>query len=152
HQTIGASGYLSALCGAGTTVVALQNGVEHRQRLEPLIGGAGVRAEVLPAIVWVSAEGIGPGVVRVRTDVVPRFQVPAGAAADGLVELLAGGMVGVEPVGDFTTAVWRKLTTNAVSGLMAVTGRRSGIYQQDDVFELARRLAEECFAVARAEG
>jgi len=150
HQTEGAGTFLSALCGPGTRVAVLQNGVEHRQRVEPLVVASG--AEVLPVIVWISAEQTEPGVVRVRGEVTPRLQVPAGTLGQEFGDLLRGGPIAVEPVEDFTTAVWMKLTTNAIGGLMAATGRRASVFQRDDVDALARELARECLAVARAEG
>jgi 2-dehydropantoate 2-reductase len=148
YQTPGTSDYLSALCDASTTVVALQNGVEHRQRVDPLAGGA----DVLPAIVWISAEPTAPGEVTVRPDIAPLLQVPSGEPGKRFAELMNGGWVRVELVDDFTTAMWRKLTTNAVGGLMAITARRAAIFQREDIVDLARRLARECLTVARAEG
>ena len=35
---------------------------------------------------------------------------------------------------------------------MAITARRAAIFQREDIVDLARRLACECLAVARAEG
>src|SRR5688572_13561187 len=48
HQTVGAAGWLRALCAPGSVVVVLQNGVEHRALVAPIAGPA----TVLPAIVW----------------------------------------------------------------------------------------------------
>ncbi|ACU69767.1 2-dehydropantoate 2-reductase [Catenulispora acidiphila DSM 44928] len=149
HQTDGAAGYLDALCKPSTTVVALQNGVEHVERVAPYVNDA----QVLPAIVWISAEPTGPGEVTVRNNISSLLQVPAGPAGEEFARLLEGASaVEVELVSDFTTAAWRKLTTNAIAGVMAVTGRRAAIYQRPDVRELALALAQETLAVARAEG
>jgi 2-dehydropantoate 2-reductase len=41
---------------------------------------------------------------------------------------------------------------NAVSGVMALAGRPAEIFALDDVREIARAMAYECAAVARAEG
>ena len=49
-------------------------------------------------------------------------------------------------------AAWHKLLTNAVSGLMVLTMRRSGMFRRDDVLKLSRAYLEECLALARAEG
>ena len=146
HQTAGAAAWLSALCGPGTTVVVLQNGVEQRELAGPLIGDA----TLLPAIVWCPAEVVAPGRVRVNGE--ERLQVPAGAAGSALAALLVGSRAVVEPVDDFLTEAWRKLVVNAVAGLMALTGRRMAMFARSDVRVLTRRLAEECVAVARAEG
>jgi 2-dehydropantoate 2-reductase len=42
--------------------------------------------------------------------------------------------------------------TNAVVGLMALTGRRSGMFGRGEIAELSRRYVAEGLAVARAEG
>lgn len=146
HQTAGARAWLDVLCGPDSVVVVLQNGVEHQQRVGPLANGA----TVLPAIVWCPAEASVLGRVRVRGQ--PRLTVPAGPAGQELAHLL-GGAARVDLVADFTTEAWRKLCVNAVGGgLMALAGRRAGMFRDPDVARLARELAVECLAVARAEG
>ena len=146
HQTAGAAPWLRALCGAETTVVVLQNGVEQRQLVGPLSGDA----TLLPAIVWCPAEVVEPGRVRVNGEV--RLQVPAGDGGLAFAGLLAGSRASVELVPDFLTEAWRKLVVNAVAGLMALTGRRMAMFARAEVRSLARRLAAECVAVAQAEG
>jgi 2-dehydropantoate 2-reductase len=142
HQTDGAAGFLRALCGPQTVVGVLQNGVEQRALVEPLVGGA----TVIPAVVWLATEVIEPG--RVRTHSEPRFVLPAEPAAAAIAGLLDG----VELADDFTAQAWRKLAVNAVAGLMALTGRRAAMFRRPDVRALARALALETLAVARAEG
>ena len=65
---------------------------------------------------------------------------------------MAGLIDGVELTADFNTLVWRKLAINAVAGLMVLAGRRAGMFRRPDVAALARALAAETLAVARAEG
>jgi 2-dehydropantoate 2-reductase len=142
HQTEAAAPFLGALCGPGTTVVVLQNGVEQRALVGPLAGAA----TVLPAVVWIATETIGPGHVRVLDDA--RVLLPDEPAAHAIVTLLEGA----ELAADFVTEAWRKLTVNAVAGLMVLAGRRSAIFRRDDVAGVARALALETLAVARAEG
>jgi 2-dehydropantoate 2-reductase len=142
HQTEAAAPFLRALCRPGTVVVVLQNGVEQRELVAPHAGGA----TVLPAIVWVPVEGVGPGHVRVRGDV--RLTLPDEPAAHAVAELIDG----VELAENFLTLLWRKLAINAVAGLMVLAGRRAGMFRRPDVAELARALAAETLAVARAEG
>jgi 2-dehydropantoate 2-reductase len=142
HQTEAAAPFLGALCGPGTTVVVLQNGVEQRALVGPLAGAA----TVLPAVVWIATETIGPGHVRVLDDA--RVLLPDEPAAHAIVTLLDGA----ELAADFVTEAWRKLTVNAVAGLMVLAGRRSAIFRRDDVAGVARALALETLAVARAEG
>ncbi|WP_194894265.1 2-dehydropantoate 2-reductase [Catenulispora pinisilvae] len=149
QQTDGTAGYLDALCKPSTTVVALQNGVEHIERVAPYANDA----HVLPAIVWISAEPTGPGEVTIRNNISSMIQVPAGPDGEEFARLLEGApAVQVALVADFTTAAWRKLTTNAIAGLMAAAGKRAVVYQRPDVRELALALATETLAVARAEG
>jgi 2-dehydropantoate 2-reductase len=142
HQTEGAAPFLAALCGAETVVVVLQNGVEHREVVGPFAGAA----TVVPAIVWIATETVEPGHVRVVDDA--RILLPDEPAAHAVLPLLEGA----EVTADFVTEAWRKLTVNAIAGLMVLTGRRSAIFRRADVAAVARALALETLAVARAEG
>ena len=142
HQTEGAAPFLRALCRDGTVVVVLQNGVEQRELVAPHAPGA----TVLPSIVWVPVEGVGPGRVRVRGDL--RLTLPDEPAVRAIAELIDG----VDLAGDFRTLLWRKLAINAVAGLMVLAGRRAGMFRRPGVAALARALAAETLAVARAEG
>jgi 2-dehydropantoate 2-reductase len=145
HQTAGAAGWLSALCGPRSTVAVLQNGIDHVERVGPLAGDA----EVLPVVNWCPVEPVAPGRVRQRDAL--RLAVPAGAAGEGLAALL-GAHADVTVGGAFELEAWRKLCANAVSGLMALAGRPAEIFAVGDLREVGRALAHECAAVARAEG
>jgi 2-dehydropantoate 2-reductase len=142
HQTDGAAPFLRALVRAGTIVVVLQNGVEQRELVGPHAPGA----TILPAVVWVPVEAVAPAHVRVRGDL--RLTLPDEPAARTVAELIDG----VELARDFPAQAWRKLAINAVAGLMVLTGRRAAIFRRPDVQKLARDLAAETLAVARAEG
>jgi 2-dehydropantoate 2-reductase len=145
-QNADAGQWLTRLCDEHTIVVVLQNGVEQVEQVQPHCPSS----TVIPGIVWYSAETQPDGWVRLRTEA--RLSLPAGPAASTFAELWrgAGGTADCDP--DFTTAAWRKLLVNAVAGLMALTGRRAGMFRRDDLAALARRYAAECLAVARAEG
>jgi 2-dehydropantoate 2-reductase len=145
HQTEGAAGWLSALCGPATTVAVLQNGIDHVERLSPLVGAA----TVLPVVNWCPVEPVAPGRVRQRDAL--RLAVPDGPAGEGLAALL-GDRAEVRVGGAFEVEAWRKLCANAVSGVMALAGRPAEIFALDDVREIGRALAHECAAVARASG
>jgi 2-dehydropantoate 2-reductase len=145
HQTQGAADWLAALCGPGTVVAVMQNGIDHLERVGPLVGGA----QVLAVVNWCPVEPVAPGRVRQRDAL--RLAVPAGAAGEGLAALLGDHAV-VTVGGAFELEAWRKLCANAVSGVMALAGRPAEIFALDDVREVARALAHECAAVARAEG
>jgi 2-dehydropantoate 2-reductase len=142
HQTEAAAPFLRALSGPGTVVVVLQNGVEQRALVEPHAPGA----TVLPAVVWFPVERLAPDRVLVRDE--PRITLPDEPAARAVADLLDA----VELTDDFATPAWRKLAVNAVAGLMVLSGRRAGMFRRPDVHALARVLAAECLAVARAEG
>lgn len=145
-QNDAARGWLARLCDERTVVAVLQNGVEHIERVRPHCPSSAI----VPGIVWFSAETHPQGWVRLRGEA--RLVLPTGAAAATIAELLrsAGCTVDCDP--DFTTAAWRKLLANAVAGLMALSGRRSGMFRRTDVAALARRYVAECLAAARAEG
>jgi 2-dehydropantoate 2-reductase len=145
-QNQGASGWLAKLCDHRTVVCALQNGVEQIERVGPLCPSS----EVVPAVVWFSAEPHHEGWVRLRTGV--RLVLPESGGARRLADLLRGSDVTVELDPDFVTAAWRKLLVNALADLMVLTGRRSGMFRRDDVAALSRRYLAECLTVARAEG
>ena len=145
HQTAGAAGWLAALCDERTVVAVLQNGVEHRA----LAGPFAEPATVLPAIVWCPCETVAPGRVRQRGPA--RLSVPEDPAGVALAQLLDGSAQ-VDVVADFHTEAWRKLCLNAVAAPMVLTGRRAEVYGDPGQLDLARRIAEECVAVARAEG
>lgn len=142
---VGASaGWLAALCDGHTTVCVLQNGVEQLELVAPHCP----RSTVVPGIVWFPAETQPGGWVRLRGE--PRVTVPVSAAVVADVLRRAGCVVTTAT--DFTTEAWRKLLTNALAGLMALAGRRAGMFRREDVAELSRRYLRECLAVARAEG
>jgi 2-dehydropantoate 2-reductase len=145
-QNQSASGWLARLCDDRTVVCALQNGVEQVERVGPLCPSS----EVVPAVVWFSAEPHPDGWIRLRTRV--RLVLPESGGAHKLADLLAGTGVIVELDPDFVTAAWRKLLLNAVADLMVLTGRRSGMFRRDDIAALSRRYMAECLVVARAEG
>jgi 2-dehydropantoate 2-reductase len=145
-QNDAAAGWLARLCGPHTIVAVLQNGVEQVEQVQPHCPSS----PVVPGIVWYSAETQPEGWVRLRTEAA--LVLPSGPSAETLAELLRGAGCRVECDPDFITAAWRKLLTNALAGLMALSGRRSGMFRRDDVTELSRRYVAECLAVARAEG
>ena len=141
-----AGAWLARLCSERTVVCALQNGVEQVERVGPLCPSS----EVVPAVVWFSAEPHADGWFRLRTGV--RLVLPQSDGAHKLADLLRGTDATVELDPDFVTEAWRKLLVNAVADLMVLTGRRSGMFRRDDIAALARRYLAESLAVARAEG
>ncbi|WP_207768525.1 oxidoreductase [Mycobacterium ahvazicum] len=145
-QNEASAGWLSRLCAEHTIVTVLQNGVEQVEQVQPLCPSS----PVVPGIVWYGAETQPEGWVRLRTE--PALVLPSGPSAQTVAELLrdAGCRVDCDP--DFLTSAWRKLLLNALAGLMALSGRRSGMFHRDDVAELSHRYVAECLTVAQAEG
>lgn len=147
QQTEGASGWLARLCGPGTTVVAVQNGVEGEARLAPLVGGA----LVLAAVVYCGAELVAPGHILHRS--AGYLIVPGGPASDRLAELFAGTGAQIRVSADHVDEAWRKLAINVVAnGPTALTGRPISVLRRPDLRAVAERLVAECWAVGRAEG
>lgn len=145
-QTASAAGWLTALCGPGTVVCVLQNGVEQHEAVAPLVPDS----EVVPAVVWFPAVRQTDGAVRLLAD--PRLTVPDAPGSEAIRRALDGTRVAVDTSTDFPTVAWRKLLQNAAAGLMALTGRRSGMFSRDDIGGLTLAYLAECHAVARAEG
>jgi 2-dehydropantoate 2-reductase len=149
HQVTGAAAWLRALTAGARppVVVALQNGVEQRDGLAPHVAPG---TPIVPSVVWFPAEVVAPGRVRLRER--PRITLPDEPAAQTVQGLLAGAPCDLDLAADFTSRAWRKLAINAVSAIMALSGRRAGIFARGDVRALAHALARECLVVGRAEG
>ncbi len=148
HQTAGAAGWLARLCGPDTVVAVLQNGVEQRE----LVGPAAGRASVIPCVVWAPVSLDAPGRATVRGPA--RLVTERSPAGRRLADALDGSFAICEQVdaGALDVELWQKLTTNAVAGLQALTGTTAAMFERDDVGAVARALAGECVAVARAAG
>ncbi|HMJ78807.1 MAG TPA: 2-dehydropantoate 2-reductase N-terminal domain-containing protein, partial [Iamia sp.] len=94
HQTDGARPWLDALAGPAAPVVVLQNGVEHVERVGPLVGAAAV----VPAIVRCGGEVLAPG--RVAWRVEGPVSVPATDEGRAFVALSEGSRVPTMVVDD----------------------------------------------------
>jgi 2-dehydropantoate 2-reductase len=148
HQTAEAAPWLKALCGQGTVLAVLQNGVEHTARVQPLVA-AGV--EIVPAMVACPSDRVSPGVAHVTGPA--RLDVPRGEASERFARVFDGSFAEVRLVEDWLTSAWGKLVLNAVGGGIGVLTRRGNeVLQDDGIARLYRALAAEVAAVARAEG
>lgn len=147
HQIEGAAAWLDALVGPDTRVAVLQNGVEHAER----VAAWAPPARVVPVVVQCPCQLVSPGHALQRTRA--QLTVPAGARGADFAALFAGSDVAVVQSDDFAGAAWRKLCLNAVSGaLAALAARPIPEIAHPHKQRLARALARECAAVARAEG
>jgi 2-dehydropantoate 2-reductase len=93
-----------------------------------------------------AADGPVPWVLQAALSVPDE---PPGAA---FAELFDGGSGRVDVIPDFTTEMWRKLTSNAIAGLLAITRRRVEVFGADGIRDVALALSRECVAVGRADG
>lgn len=150
HQTASAAPWLDRLCGARTTVVVLQNGVEQVERVRPLVRRG---TAIVPTVVHCGAERQAPGRIVHRTNgflVVPSDRVGRARRLAGLFD--ATHQI-VRPTEDFLTEAWKKLCTNvAANGITALTGRRVGVLREAGARSVAGALLDECVRVARANG
>lgn len=147
QDTAGAAPWLERLADSASTIVVVQNGVEHAQRTQPVAGDA----KILPAIIYCAVERTAPGHVvhhGSRRIVVPRGE--GGAAFAGLME---GSGFEIEQSDDFVTAAWTKLLSNIVGNpITALTMRRSEVLREPLIVDLARGLLREAIAAGRAAG
>ena len=148
HQTSGAASWLARLAAPGTTLLAVQNGVEGVERLTAYAQGA----EVVASVVYCGAELLAPGHVRhytagllITPDVASMRELAAAT------ETISG--LTVRPSADYVDQAWRKLGANVVAnGITALTRRRGVDLAEPGVADLVRGLLAETYAVARAEG
>lgn len=146
YDAVEAANWLPKLRTENTPVAVLQNGVEHRDRFTRW-----VRAnQIVPALLYCPAERVAPNRIRQRR--AARIDVPDEPLGREFAALFAGVNVDVALRVDFQTALWRKLSVNCVGALNALLLAPEGIFREATVAEIARGLAGECVAVARAEG
>jgi len=145
-QVADSAGWLATLCDENTVVCALQNGVEQKNQLAPLVNSA----SVLPSVVWFPAQREPDASVWLRAS--PRLTLPDVPQAKRVVKALSGTRCAVELSADFASIAWRKLLQNAVAGLMVLANRRAGMFSREDITALALAYLRECLTVARAEG
>jgi 2-dehydropantoate 2-reductase len=146
YDVAAAAAWLERLVGPETRVAVLQNGVEHVARFAPYLPVE----RIVPGVVDIAAERSAPGRVLQRTN--GNILVPAGADGDAFVALFAHTPINVRATGDFTTALYRKLTVNSAGGVCAIVDKPNGISRHPAIAALMLALAEECVAVGRAEG
>lgn len=145
-QVQSAAPWLSALCGTDTVVCVLQNGVEQQSLFARYLSGG----PVLPSVVWFPAQRESDGSVWLRGDA--RLTLPDAPGASVVEAALRGTRCSVDVAVDFTSVAWRKLLQNAAAGLMALAGRRAGMFARTDIANLSLAYLHECLEVARAEG
>lgn len=142
-----AAPWLASLVGPDTVVVAIQNGVEHRERLGPHVHGA----PLVPALIDTAVERTAPGKLVHRAGHTIALDDQGGA--DRFAALFAGSTLDVRVEPDFLTAAWRKLLSNvAANPITTLTNRRMEVFGEPAIRRLALELLEEAVRVGRAEG
>jgi 2-dehydropantoate 2-reductase len=127
-----------------SVLLIAQNGVDHLDRFS-------VEANVVPAIVMLPSERIGPGQAKVGSP--SRLVIPDGAAASAVQSIFENSFIDIEVTADWTSAAWRKLMMNAAVGGIGVLSRRgSDVFHDTDALSLLQALMEEVATVGRAEG
>ena len=148
HQTPSAADWLKATVGPATKLAVLQNGVEHRTRVEPYIPA---ETCVVPVVVQLPAQRTAPGAITLygRSNLI----VADDDAGKEFEDLFAGSFMTIVRTDDFMTRQWEKLCMNTASGaISALTLRPDAIAAVPGVKELARAIMDECIAVGHAEG
>src|SRR6266480_3536130 len=149
YDTASSAPWLARLCGPGTRVAVLQNGIGHVDRLAPLVG----EATVVPTIVYYNGERLAPDRVRFRRAGDYDFAVSDDPDGRAFAELLEGTPMRVLRSGDFTTLAWRKLLINGVANpITALTLQRQAVFRREDVKALCLAILDEAAAVGRADG
>lgn len=149
HQSASSAPWLARLCGPGTRVAAMQNGIGHAERLAPFVGGA----RVVPAIVYFNGERFGPGHMRFRR--AGNHELALGDDPDSrdLAALLDGTPMRILESADFHTLAWRKLLINAVANpVTALTLQRQAVFRRADIAQLCGTVLDEAVAVGLADG
>lgn len=138
--------WLDALVGPQTTVVMLQNGIGHAERVSAWVPAS----RVVPGIVYIAAEKVQRDIVVCRN-----LGALALAASDKATEFaaLVDESLSIRLVDDFVTESWSKLVMNsALNTITALTDRTMEVTGDPGVRPLIRTLLVEAAHVAVAEG
>lgn len=157
-DTEGTADLISAYVSPKALVISLQNGVDNAWRLR-----ARVANPVVPAVVYVSAEMAGPGIVQhngggrivVGTPLADDGQAGTSSARlDAVVTCLNEAGVPCVRAADVRVDLWTKLATNcAYNAISALTGLRYGaIVEHAEAREVMASTTDELVAVASADG
>lgn len=149
HETASAGPWLERLCTPSTTVAALQNGIDHVERIAPYVNGAAI----VPALVYYNGERLAPDHVRYKPMNANELVVPDDESGRAFATLMSTTPLHVLTSPDFITLKWRKLLLNAVANpVTALTLQRFAVFQRPDIQDLCLAVLDETVAVARADG
>lgn len=148
HQTPDAKPWLDALCGPASRVAVLQNGIDHVERVAPLLDA---KSAIVPVVVQLPAEKKAPGHVVQQNDGVLLVADDENGLA--FAELFEGARTSVRTIPTFLDQAWWKLMMNAaLGGVCALAIRENGIAGEPEMREVVLGLMREIVQVARAEG
>jgi 2-dehydropantoate 2-reductase len=133
-------------------IASVQNGLGNVEAARAALPGA----RVVAGSTTQGAINLGDGRLRPSNPGTTTFERSDGASptSDDLVEAFIAAGLDARVTDDAAAMLWRKLVVNAaVNPLCALTGRSNGAVVEDADAELiARGLASEAAAVARADG
>lgn len=138
--------WLDRLCGPQTRVAIIQNGVEHVRLFAHMVPAE----RLVPVMINLPASRTAPGRVTQSRDGI--IAVPTGRNGEDFVALFANTRIAAAVHEDFLSQAWVKLCGNCAAIVPALTLRATGPVWNADMETIIRGLAEECAAVARAEG
>ncbi len=149
HETESAGPFLRRLCTPATTVAALQNGIDHQERIAPYVNGAAI----VPVLVYYNGERLAPDRVRYRPVSANELVTTDDAGGRAFAELMQPTPLHVLTSADFVTLKWRKLLLNAIANpIPALTLQRFSVFQRGDIGELSIAVLDEAIRVASADG
>lgn len=148
HHSAAAKPWLDAIAGSGSTVVVLQNGVEHRSRFAPLVRPG---VNVVPCVINLPGRRSEPG--RIAVGKVARLTLERLPGALPAATLFDGSYVTCDVAEDWLTAAWTKLMLNAASGGVCTLTRTDNlIFGDREARDIAVAIMSEVASVGRAEG
>jgi len=150
QDTASASVWFECLCGPGTCVAVMQNGIEHERRIEPYVGK---NCPVVPAVVYFNGKRRSASEFSFRHGSEVDIEVPDSVAGKALTALFEGTSLKMAVRSDFEQRRWMKLLLNAATNpITALTRRRLVVFQRGDIQRVTLDIIEEGLAVARARG
>jgi 2-dehydropantoate 2-reductase len=145
---------VAPIIGSATTVLTVQNGIDHPDRLARLID----RGRILPGVVYISSTVVEPGVIEQVGGsgriLIGELDGGSSTRAEHIRQALSAAGVPVDVHHDIHAPLWEKfMVICAMSGVTALT--RLTLREIFDVPEsraLYREVMAEVAAVARASG
>jgi 2-dehydropantoate 2-reductase len=132
---------------AETSILSLQNGVDNPQRLHAVTGHP-----IVPAVVYVGSEMVGPGHVKHHGG--GALVIGSSPKAEALAQTLREADIQTTVTDDIERILWSKLVTNcAYNALSAVAGVSYGpMLDVEGTRDVVASAVQEAITVARACG